>query len=73
MYVVSTGTPFDGIDLTGPFESGEEAIEYASTLDEPWGVIELTCPPINGGEVEIDWKNVTRTTCDFCDDDECLK
>lgn len=29
MFVVAVGNPFDGIELIGPFESADEANEYA--------------------------------------------
>jgi len=41
-YVVATGSPFDGINLYGPFDTPEEAERYADELsDSDWEVVEL--------------------------------
>lgn len=46
MVVVAIGTAFDGIKLFGPFESAEDATDWASTeiKKEPWWVVPVEEP-----------------------------
>lgn len=46
MWVIATGSPFDGLHLTGPFATSEEAIEHAQDHFEKWEVIYLN-PPLS--------------------------
>ena len=47
MYVVATGSPFDGLTVYGPFASNDEAAEWAKCnlvtdlSDVPWWVVPL--------------------------------
>lgn len=70
MYVVSIGNPYDGISLVGPFDTTEEANEYADGLNDEWHVMELTPPPIDDNE---GWLGVDEDehACPFCTDNEC--
>ena len=44
-YAVAVGDAFDGINLYGPFEDGEEATIWAGdTIKESWNVVELQEP-----------------------------
>lgn len=45
-WIVSMGTPFDGLTLYGPFDNSQQAIEWASENDngEPWEVAEINRP-----------------------------
>lgn len=44
MYVVSIGNAYDGLQLVGPFETGEAASEYADSLSccDEWHIVPLT-------------------------------
>jgi len=44
LWVVAQGNPFDGISLTGPFGSAEEANDYAEDIDDDWWVMEVDKP-----------------------------
>lgn len=50
MWVIITGSPIDGLVLTGPFDSAEEAIEYAeyNFYCDNWWIKELEEPNNNG-------------------------
>jgi hypothetical protein len=45
-YVIAFGTPFDGLELIGTFDSGSEAVNYASLYlsDCEWWVTWLQKP-----------------------------
>ena len=43
-YCVITGSPADGFEVTGPFDSHDEASEWASELAEGWWVHVLHAP-----------------------------
>jgi len=44
VYVVATGNAFDGISLTGPFDSPEEASEWADFCGSEWHLIQVENP-----------------------------
>jgi hypothetical protein len=46
MYAISVGSPFDGLVIYGPFDSGPEAIKWAENhlQGETWEMIELHDP-----------------------------
>lgn len=44
MYVVIEGSPIDGLNLTGPFETSDAAREYAEQLDADWWIAPLDSP-----------------------------
>ncbi|WP_171901273.1 hypothetical protein ACFLEY_22270 [Bradyrhizobium sp. YCK136] len=43
MHVVAIGSPFDGIDIVGPFKTGAEAVEWAdrNCNDVEWNAVPL--------------------------------
>ena len=43
-YCVVTGSPADGFEVTGPFDSHDAASEWASELAEGWWVHVLHAP-----------------------------
>jgi hypothetical protein len=43
-YCVVTGTPIEGFEVTGPFNSDDEASEWASELADAWWVMRLNPP-----------------------------
>jgi len=43
-YCVVTGTPAEGFEVTGPFNSHGEASEWASDLADAWWVMPLLPP-----------------------------
>ena len=45
-FVVLTGRVTDGIEITGPFSSDDDACEWAGELGEAWEVVKLN-PPTN--------------------------
>jgi hypothetical protein len=45
MWIVVKGSPFDGLELIGPFESSDAAYDWADeNTDEPNWIRELTSP-----------------------------
>jgi hypothetical protein len=44
-YLVMCGNPCDGLSFTGPFESAEDASEYADTLKCEWWIASMEAPP----------------------------
>lgn len=45
MFVIATGNPFDGMELTGPFVEHDDAVQHAErNLSEAWDVV--TVKPI---------------------------
>jgi len=46
MYIVIAGTPNDGFAFTGPFDSHEEALEWAENarLTDDWWIAPLDAP-----------------------------
>jgi len=58
MYVVATGSPFDGLTVYGPFASNDEAVEWAKCnlvtdlSDVPWWVVPLERTTEEGEEDE---------------------
>jgi len=50
MWIVATGNPFDGIEIWGPFDTNDAAIEWATANGgdyEDWNVVEVTNPDMN--------------------------
>ena len=46
-YVIARGNPFEGINLTGPFDTWDDAQEYGEefvTDSKDWWIIELNEP-----------------------------
>jgi hypothetical protein len=43
-YCVLTGSPIDGFEVSGPFDTHDEACEWASELAEGWWVMVLNAP-----------------------------
>lgn len=46
MFVVALGDPFEGIKLFGPFDTAEDAENWAETevKDESWSLVEVQEP-----------------------------
>ena len=49
MYVVATGSPFDGISLFGPFQDYDDALDYIETLSADTWIVDLNDPKGEGG------------------------
>lgn len=54
-YIITFGNPVDGFNYCGPFDTADDAVQYANTFDDdgPWWVVELTPPDLtrNDGAV----------------------
>lgn len=50
MYVVAIGNAFDGLSVHGPFESSEEAQEWAQGYHDEWHVLLLREAPVVVGQ-----------------------
>lgn len=44
MHIVMVGNPFDGMTAYGPFETSEDADDFAASLDDYFWIIELNEP-----------------------------
>ena len=45
-YCVLTGSPIDGFEVTGPFDTHDAASEWASELADAWWVMPLLPPEV---------------------------
>ena len=43
-FIVMTGSPSDGFEFTGPFDSYDEAAEWSAGLGEAWWIEKLHHP-----------------------------
>lgn len=43
-YCVAAGNPFEGLTLHGPFDTWEEANEFAASTDGDWWIVDLHDP-----------------------------
>jgi hypothetical protein len=43
-YVILTGNIIDGMNIVGPFETHDDADEYASRYVDEWWIVELSAP-----------------------------
>ena len=62
MYAVAFGNAFDGISLTGPFHTADEASAFADGAEGDWNVIHISPPP------DVVTPTQSRTVEDLRDD-----
>lgn len=43
-YVAVFGNPFDGMNVVGPFETSQEALDYAELTGDGWFLVEMEKP-----------------------------